>query len=140
MTRIDFYTNAESRLHTACLLVAKAFARKVRVALFASDAETARSLDRLLWTFQATSFIPHCMSHDRLAAVTPVLIVPGLEAAGHDELVLNLSAECPPSFSRFRRLIEVVGRDDEDRARARARWRFYKERGYEVNHVDLAKA
>jgi DNA polymerase-3 subunit chi len=141
MTRIDFYSNAESRLHTACVLVAKAFAQKMRVALFAPEAETSCSIDRLLWTFQATSFVPHCGARDKLAAATPVLIVAKLEDAGHDELMMNLSPECPPpAFSRFRRLIEVVGREEEDRQQARDRWRFYKERGYEVNHVDLAKA
>jgi DNA polymerase-3 subunit chi len=140
MTRIDFYSNAESRLHTVCQLVGKAFAQRMRVALFATDAETARTLDRLLWTFQATSFVPHCLAGDKLASQTPVIIANTLDDAPHDELLVNLAAECPALFSRFKRLIEVVGRDDEDRNAARARWRFYKERGYEVKHIDLAKA
>jgi len=140
MTRIDFYSNAESRLHTVCQLVAKAFAQRMQVAVFAPDAELARTLDRMLWTFQATAFVPHCMAQDRLARQTPVVIGARPEDAGHDELLVNLASDCPALFSRFRRLIEVVGRDDEDRSAARNRWRFYKERGYEVNHVDLAKS
>jgi DNA polymerase-3 subunit chi len=140
MTRIDFYSNAESRLQTVCQLVGKAFGQRMRVAIYAPDSEVARSVDRLLWTFQATSFVPHCMAHDRLAAETPVVIVSRPEDAGHDELMVNLCAACPPSFGRFRRLIEVVGREEDDRTQARARWRFYKERGYEVNHVELGKA
>src|SRR4051812_4344859 len=140
MTRIDFYSNAESRLHTACVLIAKAFAQHMRVAVFAPDPEVARTADRMLWTFQATSFVPHCAVNDRLAADTPVLIVQRTEDAGHDQLIVNLALDCPPAFSRFKRLVEVVGREGEDRERARERWRFYKERGYEVNHVDLSKA
>jgi DNA polymerase-3 subunit chi len=139
MTRIDFYSNAESRLQTVCALVAKAFAQRMRTALFIPDPQVAQACDRLLWTFQATSFLPHCFAHDRLAPETPVLIVQRPEDAGHDELVVNVSPDTPPSFSRFRRLIEVVGRDEEDRRQARDRWRFYKERGYEVNHVVLGK-
>ena len=137
MTRIDFYSNSPSRLHTACQLAAKAFALRTPVALFAPDTELARSLDRMLWTFQATSFVPHCLAHDRLAGETPVLIVSNLDQSKHDELVINLGVECPPGFGRFRRLIEVVGVDEEERRLARLRWRFYKERGYEVNHQEL---
>ena len=137
MTRIDFYSNAESRLQTVCQLVAKALTKQLPVAIFAPDAELARSADRLLWTFQATSFVPHCLANEKLASETPVVIVSRLEDAGHDELVVNLADECPPAFSRFRRLIEVVGREEEERRLARLRWRFYKERGYEVNHIEL---
>jgi len=140
MTRIDFYSNSPSRLHTACQLAAKALARKTSVALFAPDGELARSVDRMLWTFQATSFVPHCLAQDRLAAETPVLIVSSLEQMAQDELVINLSGECPPGFGRFRRLIEVVGLEEEERRLARLRWRFYKERGYEIVHRDLGAA
>jgi DNA polymerase-3 subunit chi len=140
MTRIDFYSNAESRLHTVCQLVAKAFSMRLPVAIFAPDAELARSVDRLLWTFQATSFVPHCLAREKLSGETPVIIVPRLEDAGHDELAVNLHDECPPAFGRFRRLIEVVGREEDERRLARLRWRFYKERGYEVNHIELGKS
>ncbi len=140
MTRIDFYSNSPSRLHTACQLAAKAVSRKTPAALFAPDAELARSLDRMLWTFQATSFVPHCLAQDRLAGETPVIIVSNLEQAVQDELVINLSPECPPGFGRFRRLIEVVGLEEEDRKLARLRWRFYKERGYELSNRDLGAA
>jgi DNA polymerase-3 subunit chi len=54
--------------------------------------------------------------------------------------MLNLHEESPPAFSRFERLIEVVGRDDEDRQRARNRFRFYRDRGYEIHHHDLSKS
>jgi hypothetical protein len=47
------------------------------------------------------------------------------------------SAEPPPFFSRFDALREVVLPDDDDRARARDRARFYKSRGFEVTHMDL---
>jgi DNA polymerase-3 subunit chi len=42
-------------------------------------------------------------------------------------------------FSRFQRLVEIVGRDDEDREAARARFRFYRDRGYEIVNHDLSE-
>jgi DNA polymerase III subunit chi len=44
----------------------------------------------------------------------------------------------PEGFERFERLIEVVTQDDEDRQRARRRWKHYADRGYAITRRDLA--
>jgi DNA polymerase III subunit chi len=137
MTRIDFYSNAASRLLVACQLTAKAVSQGLRVLVFAPDDALARTFDRQLWTFQPTSFVPHCTAGDRLAPETPVLIAGSIPDAEHAGLLVNLAHECPPSFARFGRLIEIVGAEEQERLAARTRWRFYRERGYEVNHVEL---
>jgi len=74
MTSIDFYFNAGDRLGVACRLAGKALQQKKRVLIYAPQQEMAQKIDRLLWTSQAVSFIPHCHAHDTLAADTPVLI------------------------------------------------------------------
>ena len=91
----------------------------------------------MLWTWPAIGFVPHCMAHDGLAAETPVLIAAGDEKPPGCEVLLNLGAQCPPHFARFERLLEVVGADDEDRKAARARYRYYQERGYRISSHDL---
>ena len=140
MTRIDFYSNAESKLQVACQLVARAARERLQVIVYASDQNAARGFDKLLWTYQALGFVPHCLAGDPLSAETPVVIAcEGYEHA-HYRVLLNLHAESPPSFSRFERLIEIVGTDEEDRQQARSRFRFYRDRGYEILHHDLAKA
>ena len=58
----------------------------------------------------------------------------------HYQVILNLHADSPPSFSRFERLVELVGSGDDDRQLARSRFRFYRDRGYEINHYDLSKS
>ena len=139
MTRIDFYTNAEPKLQVACKLVAKAVQQKLRVIIYAPDETTARGMDRTLWTWQAISFVPHCMASDALAAATPVLIARSDDEPPHQDVLLNLHAATPPSFSRFVRLIEIVGAGDEERQLGRARFRHYRDRGYEILHHDLGK-
>jgi len=51
---------------------------------------------------------------------------------------LNLSGEVPFGFSRFNSLIEVVSEEPEVRQPARERFKFYKDRGYEIQTLDLA--
>ena len=140
MTRIDFYFEAEDKLQVACRLSAKAAQQMLRVLIYAADEAQAQRIDKMLWTWQATGFLPHCMTRSPLAAQTPVLITHDPEDTPHDEVLLNLHYEWPPAFSRFQRLVEIVGRDDEDRAAARGRFRFYRDRGYEIVNHDLSRA
>jgi DNA polymerase-3 subunit chi len=144
MTSIDFYFNAGDRLEVACRLAGKALQQKKRVLIYAPQPELAQRIDRMLWTSQAVSFIPHCAAHDALAAETPVLIAaddsgPRSSPAASCEVLLNLSGECPPFFERHERLLEIVSQDDAERQAGRARFKFYRDRGYEIRNHDLAK-
>ena len=140
MTQIDFYTHVDDKLKTACVLAGKAFARGLKLTVCCPDPETVLRLDRMLWTTPATGFVPHCAADDPLAAQTAVIIdCRGVDNLLHDEVLLNLRPEQPPYFSRYQRLIEIVGLGDGDRAGARERFRFYRDRGYEVRAHDLSK-
>jgi DNA polymerase-3 subunit chi len=140
MTRIDFYFNADDKWQVACRLAGKAAAQRRRMLVYAPEPEAAQRIDRLLWTWPATGFVPHCGARDALAADTPVLIDGATDAAQSCDVLLNLSGATPPGFERFARLLEVVGRDDADRQQARGRYRFYRERGYPIADHDLAGA
>jgi DNA polymerase-3 subunit chi len=140
VTQIDFYTHVEHKLQTVCTLAAKAFARGARLLILTPDAETTERMDRMLWMQPPLAFIPHCRAQHRLAPVTPVIVDHLAEPIVHEDVLLNLCNECPPHFSRFERLIEVVGRDDADREPARNRFRFYRERGYEIRAHDLSQS
>lgn len=145
MTSIDFYFNAPDRLEVACRLAGKALQQKKRTLIFAPQPELAQRIDRLLWVNTATSFIPHCAARDPLAAETPVLIVgdeapPTGSPAFSCEVLLNLSDECPPFFERHERLLEIVDQGEAQVLAGRARFKFYRERGYAIRNHDLSKA
>lgn len=139
MTQIDFYTNAADKFRIACVIAAKAYERGLRTLIYTPDSATSAKLNEMLWTTPALGFIPHCLAGDELAAVTPIVIDQRGEDVTHDDVLLNLCAERPPFFSRFQRLVEIVGLDDADKAAARERWRFYRERGYALDTHDTGK-
>ena len=140
MTQIDFYTNVADKLGTACRIVAKGYSLKRRIIVFCPDADSAQRIDRLLWMTPATGFIPHCAPSDALAPVTPVIVDHAGAEPVHDQVLLNLRAEWPPFFGRFERLIEIVSVDDDDRRQARERYKFYRDRGYEIRNHDMREA
>lgn len=137
MTEISFYTFAESKLTVARQLATKAVARGMQVMLYAPDAAVAGTLDTLLWTTPAHSFLPHCRDTHPLAGQTPVLIGENVDALAQPDLMINLHHDRPGAFSRFQRLIEIVGTDPDDMTQSRQRYRFYRERGYPLTTVDL---
>lgn len=143
MTSIDFYFNADDRLQVACRLAGKAVKQNRRMLIYAPDAETASRIDKMLWTWPAIGFVPHCAVHAALAAETPVLIASEVgadaETPADCEVLLNLGADCPPHFERFTRLLEVIGTDEQDKEKGRGRFRFYRERGYKIANHDLAQ-
>lgn len=138
MTKVDFYTGSEDKLRTACQLSHKAMQNNVRVVLSAPDEATTETLDKLLWQYPATAFIPHCRSDAEDAAQMPVVL--GSDKFPHHDLLISLHRECVPFFSRFERVIEIVGTDTEDSRLGRERYKFYKDRGYELRHFDLSGA
>ena len=138
MTSIDFYFNAGDRLQVACRLAGKAVSRGKRTLVFAPETDLAQRIDRMLWTWPATGFVPHCAAGDSLAAETPVLIAEAPEAAPSCEILLNLSAECPPHFERYQRVLEIVAADEEEKRLGRARYGWYRDRGYQIRAHDLA--
>ncbi len=137
MTRIDFYTKVDDKLRFACRLCAKALSQKIRVNVFAPDTKLADRFDHLLWQEPATGFIPHCYAESPLAVETPVLIHTKDNALLHDTLLINLDAAWPPFFSKFQRLIEIVSDETNDATSARDRYRFYRDRGYDISTHDM---
>lgn len=140
MTRIDFHSGVEDPLLHTCKLVRKAVAAGNKVVCHSMDAQRLDDLDRALWAFSPSDFLAHVAITDPLAPQTPVLLSNGQAdpPATHMAVLVNLDAQTPSFFSRFERLIEIVGRDDADKAAARERFRFYRDRGYALAHHDFS--
>jgi DNA polymerase-3 subunit chi len=138
MTAIDFYTHVASPLDVAARIVQKAWAQHGSVRVLTPDAATTAELDRLLWTQSALSFIPHCRLASAIAAETPVIVDVVLTHDGAAAVLINLHLQTPPFFSRFERLAEIVGTDDPATEAGRARYRYYRERGYEMRTHNLS--
>ncbi|HEX6138712.1 MAG TPA: DNA polymerase III subunit chi [Casimicrobiaceae bacterium] len=139
MTSIDFYTNVAQPLKLAAKIVAKAYRMHGSVRVLTPDAETTQALDRLLWLDPPLAFLPHCRMDSAIASETPILIDEALEHSGPAAVLVNLHPEPPPFFSRFERLAEVVAADDAQLRAGRARFRFYRERGYELRQHDWSQ-
>ena len=143
MTQIDFYILNDSQpgalpLFT-CRLTEKAYRQGHPVYIHTESDRQLQQLDELLWTFRDGSFLPHRIhaAGSDSAGEQPILLGRTVEPDGPGDVLLNLAEEVPVFFSRFNRVAELVGGDDNRIAAARSRYRFYKDRGYSLNTHNL---
>lgn len=138
MADVAFHTGVGDKLQYACRLLRKAYRQGARVVV-GGAAPQLQQLDQALWTFEAQEFVPHV----RLAAGrepsanqarTPVwLVEPGARMPNADVLV-NLGPDRLAGDASFRRIIELVSRDEDDVAAGRRRWKQYEAQGWPIAH------
>lgn len=152
MTRIDFYSldagSRGDRFLLTCRLVERIHQPgpggqsgpgdrpTPRIHIQLSDPVQVERLDRLLWTFEDQSFLPHGRLGQIDPDLTPILI--GAEPlSDHDQVLINLDLAVPPAFARFERLCEPLDTDPAVTTAGRERYRFYRDRGYPLHHHQI---
>lgn len=143
MTRVQFFHGANDRVDAAVSWLNFAWSKRrdvspQQIIVFAPDAAIAERLDRQLWLQPAGGFLPHCRANSPLARETPVVIGDSLASLDEHRQLLNLSDKVPPEFSRFDEVIEIVSQEGADKLPARERFKFYRERGYELQSRDIS--
>lgn len=141
MTEIAFHFNAPDTLAYVCRLLRKAVSSGAKVVVTA-EGPTLQALDTQLWTFAPLEFVAHCRvdSPAEQRHASPIILATDLnetEALPHHQVLVNLCPTVTVGFERFERAIEVVSLDDEDRQRARLRWKHYTDLGYSITRHDL---
>ena len=168
MTEISFHFNAPDKLAYACRLLRKAVNGGSQVVVTAAPETLAKldtllwtitPLDFIAHCFadadaalvsaspvllgmpmaksqgQGGSFELQSSPSARAGAASAS---PAPNVASSLPVLVNLGDAVPEGFERFERLVEVVGGSEEDRARARDRWKHYAHRGYAITRHDLA--
>lgn len=141
MTEVDFYLlkdeSAQSRVQFACRLADKAYRLGNRIFIHTESAEQTHQLDKLLWTFQQNSFVPHGIYQKYQDDPAPVQLAHDAEPDASSQVLINLAAEVPVFFSRFERVAELVNGDAAIRLQGRKRYGFYKDRGYPLRTHEI---
>jgi len=140
VTEIAFHFGAPDKMAYVCRLLRKAAASGAKVLVLAPAATVAK-LDADLWALSTTEFVAHCVgvADPCVKNRSSVVITSDMaEASSARQVLVNLTDSTPSQFDAFERLIEVVSMDEEDRQKARVRWKHYTDRGYSITRHDLA--
>lgn len=164
MTRIDFYILADSaprsRALFACRLADKAYRLKHPIYIHAESEPHATYMDDLLWTFSQGSFLPHALSPQVTIGNMPPIVIgytnelstthtdvlvwreagcrerPEMQNA--TTLLINMASDVPLFFSHFERVAEIIDQSPEQKQIGRERYRFYRDRGYDLQSHNIA--
>ncbi len=134
MTKIDFYELKYGRFspeQLLCQLSLKAYQSQKHVLLLTQTEEQSQRLDKALWTFDDTQFVPHELnSKDK--TLKAIHISHQTQANEAYDILINTHQDIPSHIGQFKRVIELV--HDQNKESARQHFRYYKERGYLINH------
>lgn len=134
MPQVDFYLLhgcvGAARNRFICRLLEKVWHQGQQVYLLTrSDTET-RQFDNLLWTFRLDSFVPHEVWQFAPYSSVPIQIGHHPEKCPSLPVLLNMTANVPPFFKQFDRILEVVEDSETARSVARNRYRLYRDAGH----------
>ena len=116
-------------------LLDKTLARGWRGIVRTTNAERAEGLDQHLWTYRDDSFLPHGMATEPLADRQPVLITTDEANANQANALFLIDNAEPGSLDSYERCIILFdGRDEDQLAAARGRWKTLKAEGRPVSY------
>ena len=133
--RVDFYLLTdplETRYWTVvCRLINKAYQQAHQVLVYCEQAAQCVHLDHELWGYAEDTFIPHACITDPLATVVPVCIaLSNTPLPPQVNLLVNLSTTLVIPSAQLTRLIEVIPAQEQEKAAARERFRYYRREGF----------
>ena len=142
MTRVDFYISpseaGQARQLLACRIADKAYQQDCKIYIHTDSEQDASLIDDLLWTFRQGSFLPHGRYGSAEQDDCAIIIGHQPEApAVSKDVLINLAQEVPLFFSQFERVAEMINEDEIQKQHGRERYRFYRDRGYELKTHQL---
>lgn len=141
MAQVKFYSlkdsDPDSRLHFACRLTEKARALGHRVFIQAESREQAATLDKLLWEFKPSAFLPHSLNDNEQPDSEPVAVGTEDLQPLHDDVLINLAGEPVADHDRFSRINEIVCGDPDITQRSRQHYRYYQGAGCQIETFKL---
>ena len=140
MTDVAFHFNVPDKPAYLCRLLRKVANAGMRAVVLAPP-PLVRELDQALWTFSQEDFISHAVNTDAVAMQERSTVVLAAEECdvGLRQVLVNCLPEVPSSFTKYEKVVEIVGTDDDDRAWARQRWKQYTQQGFELIRHDVAQ-
>lgn len=136
MAEVGFYHLTRWPLERALpKLLERVLAADHRIVLMAPSRERVEDLAGQLWTYDPGSWLPHGTARDGHAEHQPIYLTDKEEAPNGATVLVVVEGLQPDFAARFERVVDMFnGRDDDEVARARDRWRTYKSAGHALTY------
>lgn len=129
MAKISFYLfekSPERQVESTCRLCRKILKKSEKIWLLCENLELQQQLDDRLWSFDATSFIPHGI--DDVNA--PICISAKLPEQS-DWIIFNFNDQALEQFEKFSHIIEIIENQETAKQQGREKFKQYRRLGIE---------
>lgn len=137
--RVDFYllsdVSSTARFSFTCRLIEKAYAENNSLLIYCETINEVMLLDKLLWTYNEQSFIPHALYSQYPNEIIPIEIASSNDLIAFPivkQILINLSEKMLDFHVNFQRIIEIVPNDESIKPIIRSRYRFYQQANYDI--------
>jgi DNA polymerase-3 subunit chi len=140
MSEVLFYHLERQTLEQALpLLLEATLKRGWKAVVQAGSEERMQALDSHLWTFKDEAFLPHAAKGDarftETAASQPIWLTHEDETPNEANVLFLVDGAERDAIDGFERTVFMFdGRDDDNVARARARWAALQDAGHELTY------
>ncbi|MCP4700256.1 MAG: DNA polymerase III subunit chi [Gammaproteobacteria bacterium] len=142
MPKVDFYVLKKrgnyGRARFVCRLADKILHSGHGIYIHTMSRSQAQFLDKMLWTFKDSSFLPHDLYPDVSGSQAPVRIGYHPETCVKTDVLINFALEVPVFFERFSRVAELTDGDPAVREAARTRYRTYRKHGCSLTSHNIS--
>lgn len=132
MEKIDFYiiSAAEQEESFICRLINKIYQKKRECFVWVASNEEATRWDKLLWSFEEGSFIPHLIYNQHTATKEAPIYIGTSLGTHHTDVLVNLTENMPPLSENqvFSRVIEIVAPNETQKAQSRMKYKYYQQK------------
>ena len=133
MTHIEFIFNVVDKTKLAIGLTEQLIRRNRSALIYFKDQSAIDDFSLAL--LEKELFMPHLIEEN---AFLNKLSLTQSKLDLMDDTLINFTSKEIQGFSRYLKMYELVGHDDEHKNSARERYRFYKDCGYQVDSMDAS--
>ena len=127
--------------YSTCKIIKKFYEAGKRILVSSKNSILIDDLNKLLWTFEQLSFIPHSTSKD-YDSLTPVLLTE--TGYKNDSIIkkdynifINLDDEVKTDYHNYEIVIELVDGNEYQKNLSREKYLYYKNNKLNVKHENL---
>ena len=136
MAKVSFYLfekSPERQVESTCRLCRKILRQQAaRIWLHCPNPELQQTLDEHLWSFDASSFIPHGID-----APTAQVCISAQLPTENDWIVFNFNSQALEAYAKFSHIIEIIENHEEAKVLGREKFKQYRRLGIEPQTFKL---
>ncbi len=131
MAKVSFYLfekSPERQVESACRLSRKILRQSERVWMLCDDAELRQQLDERLWSFDASSFLPHGIDQPQAS-----ICISAQKPKQADWIIFNFNSEALEPDPKFSHIIEIIENNETAKQIGRKKFKQYRSYGLVPN-------